>query len=77
MYRVCKDSCCFHNFHGPIHRVIPYDHLVQQCCKCNKIRTIHVDHLSNFINHHKWQKYDKSNRWLRSKRRDLKFMCYS
>lgn len=36
---------CWHQFHGPIWMVIPDGHTVQKCCKCDAVRTVHVEHL--------------------------------
>jgi hypothetical protein len=35
---------CWRMYRGPISMVIPDGHTVQQCCKCQTIRTVHVDH---------------------------------
>jgi hypothetical protein len=35
---------CYHAFTGPIWMVVPPGHVVQKCCKCESVRTIHVDH---------------------------------
>lgn len=36
---------CWHAHRGPIWMVIPNGHTVQQCCKCQATRTVHVDHV--------------------------------
>lgn len=35
---------CWHAFRGPLMMVVPDGHVVETCCKCHKMRTIHADH---------------------------------
>jgi hypothetical protein len=40
-------SSCEHHWHafsGVIHMVVPQGHIVQSCCKCSSIRTVHRGH---------------------------------
>jgi len=37
---------CWHLFFGSIHMVIPNGHVIQECCSCETIRTIHRDHVT-------------------------------
>lgn len=38
-------TCCFHVFTGPIWMVVPDGHVVQKCCHCSAMRTIHRCHM--------------------------------
>ncbi len=43
-----QKSDCPHHWHlytGPILMVIPHGHVVQDCCVCNALRTIHKGHV--------------------------------
>lgn len=33
-----------HLHHGPIHMVVPDGHVVESCCICQALRTIHMEH---------------------------------
>lgn len=37
-------TCCPHPYHGVVHMVIPADHIVLKCCKCESMTTQHRDH---------------------------------
>ena len=37
-------SHCWHAHRGPIWMVLPDGHIVQKCCECGAIRTVHVEH---------------------------------
>lgn len=37
-------ACCYHDYRGPIHMVIPDGHIVQKCGRCEAMRTIHAEH---------------------------------
>jgi hypothetical protein len=44
-YAPCKEHIhCWHRHEGPIWMVIPNGHVVQKCCKCPAMRTMHRDH---------------------------------
>ena len=36
---------CWHAKRGPIWMVIQDGHVVQACCTCHAVRTVHVEHL--------------------------------
>jgi hypothetical protein len=36
---------CWHIHQGPLMMVIPDGHMVQSCCKCKSLRTIHCEHI--------------------------------
>ena len=40
---------CYHALRGIIAMVIPNGHTVQKCCKCEAIRTIHIDHANSWL----------------------------
>jgi len=52
---------CWHVYSGPIHMVIPNGHIVQQCCKCESTRTVHVDHA--YDNQRAGQRFRRPQRW--------------
>lgn len=35
---------CYHPRRGPIHMLVPDGHVVEQCCSCGKVRTVHAAH---------------------------------
>lgn len=39
-----KHTCCFHTFRGPLMMVVPDGHVVEKCCECDCMRTVHIEH---------------------------------
>ena len=39
-----KHEHCWHAHRGPVMMVIKDGHTVQQCCKCQATRQVHLDH---------------------------------
>lgn len=39
-----KHQCCFHIYRGALWMVIPDGHVVEKCCKCGNMRTVHIEH---------------------------------
>lgn len=38
---------CYHTYRGVLHMVVPDGHVVQKCCSCSSMRTIHADHMND------------------------------